>query len=119
MFTTVEGILDKICNQLENNPFGSGDSRDNNNIQNFIMKIRDLQQFRKKFTLIIDDPLSNCFIFPRGSTEENDLSGIIKEEYERTDEQNDQLGLNDMKVDNYEEDNNNKETEKEGENEKK
>ena len=56
----------------------------------------------KKFTFILDDPLSNSFIFPIG--EEKNDERLKKEEYERTFEQNEDLGINDMKVENYEED---------------
>ena len=101
MFTTVEGILDKICTTLQETPFGTGDSRNSDQINEFIMKIRDLQQLNKKFTLIIDDPLSNSFIFPLGEIEKD--TGLKKEEYDRTYEQNEELGINDMKVENYEE----------------
>ena len=111
MFTTVEGILDKICTTLQETPFGTGDSRNNEKINEFIMKIRDLQQLNKKFTLIIDDPLSNSFIFPLGEMEKD--TQLMKEEYDRTYEQNEELGINDMKVENYEKkDNENKKDEK-------
>jgi len=100
MFTTVEGIIDKICQQLIDTPFSTGDSSVVN-MNDFIMKLRDLQQMKKKFTLILDDPLSNSFIFPIG--ENTDDVKLKKEEYERTFEQNEDLGINDMKVENYEE----------------
>jgi zinc finger protein len=103
MFTTVEGIIDKICTQLLDTPFSSGDSSDNS-INNFVMKLRDLKQLNKKFTFILDDPLSNSFIFPIGEGKNDER--LKKEEYERTFEQNEDLGINDMKVENYEEDSN-------------
>ena len=95
MFTTFEGIIDKICNQMLDTPFTSGDSSVNN-LNNFIMKLRDLEQLNKKFTFILDDLLSNSFIFPiRGEKSDERLK---KEGYERTFEQNENLGINDMKV---------------------
>ena len=100
MFTTFEGIIDKICTQMLDTPFTSGDSSVNN-LNNFIMKLRDLEQLNKKFTFILDDLLSNSFIFPiRGEKSDERLK---KEGYERTFEQNENLGINDMKVENYEE----------------
>ena len=107
LFTTVEGIIEKICDQLYNTPFSTGDSSINNDINDFIKKLRQLQQLKQKFTLILDDPLSNSFIFPVGDNSENDTK-LKKEEYERTFEQNEDLGINDMKVDNYENDNDDK-----------
>jgi zinc finger protein len=62
---------------------------------------------KQKFTLIIDDPLSNSFIFPIG--EPKDDKNLIKEDYERTFEQNEEFGINDMKVENYESENDKKE----------
>ena len=115
LFTTVEGIIDKICDQLFNMPFSTGDSAFNNEINDFIKKLRELQKLKQKFTLILDDPLSNSFIFPIGDNNENDTR-LKKEEYERTFEQNEELGINDMKVENYENDNdNNKDTKEENE----
>ena len=99
LFTTVEGIIDKICDQLYNTPFSSGDSAFNTEITDFINKMRDLQKLKQKFTLVLDDPLSNSFIFPIGDNNENDVR-LKKEEYERTFEQNEELGINDMKVEN-------------------
>ena len=105
MFTTVEGVIDKICTQLLDTPFSTGDSSDNK-LNDFVMKLRDLQQLKKKFTFILDDPLSNSFIFLVGENKDNDKN-LKKEEYERTFEQNEDLGINDMKVENYEEDSKN------------
>ena len=107
LFTTVEGIIEKICDQLYNTPFSTGDSSINSDINDFIKKLRELQQLKQKFTLILDDPLSNSFIFPVGDNSENDTK-LKKEEYERTFEQNEDLGINDMKVENYENDNDDK-----------
>ena len=110
LFTTVEGIIDKICDQLYNTPFSTGDSSVNTEITDFIKKLRELQKLKQKFTLILDDPLSNSFIFPKGDNNENDPN-LKKEEYERTFEQNEDLGINDMKVENYENDNDDKKDE--------
>ena len=108
LFTTVEGIIDKICDQLYNTPFSSGDSAFNTEITDFINKMRDLQKLKQKFTLVLDDPLSNSFIFPIGDNSTENDTKLKKEEYERTFEQNEELGINDMKVENYENDNTDK-----------
>jgi zinc finger protein len=105
MYTTVEGVIDKLYENLKESPFGVGDSTINNKIQEFLNKLKDLKELKYTFTLIIDDPLDNSFIFPIGEPE-NDKR-LIKEKYERTFEQNEELGINDMKVENYENDNNN------------
>lgn len=100
IFTTIEGILDKIAQELIDMPFGIGDSAFSNKINDFVMKIRDFQQMKEKFTIILDDPLSNSFIFPVSDGKEED-SRLKKEEYTRTWEQNEEYGLNDMKTENY------------------
>lgn len=101
MFTTVEGVLDKIETNIKNMPFSQGDSNDINHLDIFCEKIRNMMKLEKPFTLIIDDCLSNSFIFPSKSSDDNDAN-LLKEEYERTWEQNEELGINDMKVENYE-----------------
>ena len=116
MFTTVEGVIDKLCTQLLDTPFTTGDSSINN-LNDFVMKLRDLQQLKKKFTFILDDPLSNSFIFPVGENKNEDKR-LKKEEYERTYEQNEDLGINDMKVENYEEDANDTKKEEDNKEEK-
>lgn len=50
----------------------------------------------RPFTFILDDPLSNCFIYNPQAPEDDPQIKI--EIYERTWEQNDDLGINDMVV---------------------
>ena len=64
VYTTVEGILDKIIEHLDaNNPFGQGDSATNKQFEIFLMKLTELKEGNKPFTIILDDPISNCFIY--------------------------------------------------------
>jgi zinc finger protein len=100
MFTTIEGILEKIESNIKNMPFSQGDSNEANLLDKFCQNIRDLTKLEKPFTIILDDPLSNSFIFPTIDSIEED-SNLEKIEYERTWEQNEELGINDMKVENY------------------
>lgn len=102
MYTTVEGVIDKLIQNIDEIPFSHGDSNEDNSLANFIQKLKNLVSERQEFTLIIDDSLSNSFIsspyFP-----ENDPR-LEKLEYERSWDQNEELGINDMKVENYGED---------------
>jgi len=114
MYTTLEGLLDKIRNKLkEGNPFYSGDSstqqHDNGGYMSttkakFDEFMRKLDELVDKqifpFTLILKDPLGNSFI---GSQMENFLEDpqIESADYERSFEENETLGLNDINVDNY------------------
>lgn len=57
----------------------------------------ELKSGKAKFTIILDDPLSNWFIYSPLAPDPDPQ--ILVEEYERTFEQNEDLGINDMKVD--------------------
>ena len=64
VYTTVEGILQKMIDQMEEiNPFGRGDSATDNDFSTFIAKIKRLASGEQAFTIILDDPLANCFIY--------------------------------------------------------
>lgn len=64
VYTTVEGLIDKVATNLEdNNPFGVGDSATNKKYMEFLKKLRDLKDNFTPFTLILDDALSSCFIY--------------------------------------------------------
>jgi len=99
MFTTVEGVLEKIHSNISEMPFSQGDSNESNHLDAFCLKIKNLLKLEKPFTLIINDPLSNSFIFSPYAPAPDPC--LVKEEYERTWEQNEDLGINDMKVENY------------------
>jgi len=100
LYTTVEGLLLKVIENLEqNNPFGKGDSKTDENFVVFIQKVKDLREGKSNFTLIIDDPADNCFIYNPFAPEDDPQIQIVA--YERTQEQNDDLGLTGMNVDNY------------------
>ncbi len=107
MFTTVEGILEKIYSGVTNIPFSMGDSTDSKKFDEFCLKIKDLTINFKPFTLIIDDPASNSFIFAKNHDNPENDKQLIVEEYDRSYEQNEDLGLNMMKTDNYEDPNKN------------
>lgn len=83
MYTTIEGILDKIITHLDDtNPFGKGDSAYNKKFMFFLDKLRELKEGDKPFTIILDDPLSNCFIYNPMAPEDDPQ--ITVEVYERT-----------------------------------
>lgn len=103
MFTTVEGLLDKLLKNIRDTPFTHGDSNENTKgFDDFVSRLEGMISDKfEPFTLIINDPASNSFIFSvNHENPENDKNMII-EEYERTWEQNEDLGINDMKTENY------------------
>lgn len=60
MYSTIEGLLVKIHDQLEqDNPFKTGDSGESRKFKELLGKIKELQGGKKKFTLVMDDGLAN------------------------------------------------------------
>ena len=57
---------------------------------------------KEEWTLILDDPAGNSYV--QNVYAPDDDPELTIENYERTFEQNDELGLNDMKTEGYEED---------------
>lgn len=54
------------------------------------------------FTIVMDDPVANSYV--QSLTAPDPDPQLEVEDYERTFEQNEDLGLNDMKTEGYEED---------------
>ncbi|XP_054164296.1 zinc finger protein ZPR1-like [Oppia nitens] len=90
-YTTVEGIAQSMENDLKkSNPFITGDSHIESikkKIELFCQKLSNLLEK----TIILDDPCGNSFI--------TNADDVVT--YERTFEQNEELGLNDIKTENY------------------
>lgn len=97
--TTIEGLITKISESLERvHGFTFGDSLDDSRKskwQDFRMRLIKLLNLEEHWTLILDDALANSFVAPATDDigEDNQLTF---EEYERSWEQNEELGLNDM-----------------------
>ncbi|OSD03048.1 zf-ZPR1-domain-containing protein [Trametes coccinea BRFM310] len=102
-FTTLEGILDQIYEELSEKVFASGDARrDKDAFEEFLKKLKAVKNVEHPFTLILDDPLANSYLQNPYAPDPDPNMTI--EMYERTWEQNEDLGLNDMKVEGYEAD---------------
>lgn len=101
-FTTVEGIIVAIKDQLSTSTALTGDSVDPQaaeRMQNFIYRLNNILDGKSKITLVLDDPAGNSYVQSLREDGLDDRLKIVK--YERTFEQNEDLGLNDMKVENY------------------
>ena len=99
-YTTLEGILQDVKAQLGAlNPFHMGDSGEAGQrgaFGQFLARLDDCIALRTPFTLVLDDALGNSFIWsdhPEGMDPRMTI-----ERYERTWEQNEELGLNDVNV---------------------
>uniref|UniRef100_A0A2P2L4N7 Zinc finger ZPR1-type domain-containing protein n=1 Tax=Rhizophora mucronata TaxID=61149 RepID=A0A2P2L4N7_RHIMU len=97
--TTVEGLITKISESLERvHGFTFGDSLDEHKKskwQEFRAKLNKLLNIEEPWTLILDDALANSFIAPATDDIKDDCQ-LTFEEYERSWEQNEELGLNDI-----------------------
>lgn len=116
-FTTVEGLLTNVRNDLHSQIFqtdrvpGGGQPReggdslasdDKTNWDNFFSGLDSAIAGEKPFTIIMTDPFASSFVQPLVDPPAPDPK-IKKEKYQRTDEEEDELGLKDMKVEGYEE----------------
>ncbi|KAJ3115671.1 hypothetical protein HDU96_000219 [Phlyctochytrium bullatum] len=104
-FTTVEGLLTQVHEELESRaaPFASGDSADMRRaaaFKNFLGRLKKAIDLEVPYTLILDDPLGNSYLQNPYAPDED--PNMIVELYDRTFEQNEELGLNDMVLEGYE-----------------
>ncbi|KAL7074211.1 hypothetical protein ACQ4LE_006484 [Meloidogyne hapla] len=103
-FTTVEGLLIAIREQLERQaPFFVGDSSTEEEKSKFKELIERMNKFAKmeeECTIVLDDPSGNSYL--QSLTAPLNDERLSKEFYTRTFDQDDDLGLNDMRVENYE-----------------
>ncbi|XP_063292617.1 zinc finger protein ZPR1 isoform X2 [Pelobates fuscus] len=104
-FTTLEGLLKDIRDLVvDKNPFTLGDSSTSERKvkrQEFGKKIDEIVEGQLKAHIILDDPAGNSYLQNVYAPEQDPEMTI--ERYERTFEQNEDLGINDMKTEGYEE----------------
>ena len=121
MYTTVEGLLLKMHDRLRDiHPIETGDSsmeqqstyagevcsaprHEYERYNEFLTQLKDTAMGQRfPFTLILVDSVSNSFVGPTcGTIQFNrmcDDEGLEIEEFERTEEQNEGLGLNDIRT---------------------
>uniref|UniRef100_A0A8R1HUH8 Zinc finger ZPR1-type domain-containing protein n=1 Tax=Caenorhabditis japonica TaxID=281687 RepID=A0A8R1HUH8_CAEJA len=102
-FTTIEGLLAATKEQLDaQSSFFMGDSaksEEKSAVTTFLEKLDDIIALRMPATIILDDPTGCSYV--QSLTAPMDDNRLSKEFYTRSYEQNDDLGINDMKVENY------------------
>eukprot|EP01111_Echinosteliopsis_oligospora_P015386 TRINITY_DN6078_c0_g1_i1.p1 TRINITY_DN6078_c0_g1~~TRINITY_DN6078_c0_g1_i1.p1 ORF type:complete len:449 (+),score=135.59 TRINITY_DN6078_c0_g1_i1:47-1393(+) len=101
-FTTIEGLLVQLIDEISKNPFMRGDSSDSAQAARYQSILSSLQKFKdgeEHFTMIVNDPLANSYIQNLYAPDPDPEMQIT--EYVRTFDQNDYLGLNDIKTENY------------------
>ncbi|KAK3677854.1 nucleolar zinc-finger protein [Recurvomyces mirabilis] len=113
-FTTVEGILTNIRKDLRSQAFGLSDGDaanvpDSDSMQSetrrswddFFNSLSEAIDGSKPFTLVLEDPLASSYV--QSFTAPEPDPAIQAEDYERTEAEKEDLGLNDMKTEGYEE----------------
>ncbi|XP_006642368.2 zinc finger protein ZPR1 [Lepisosteus oculatus] len=102
-FTTVEGLLKDVKDLIvDKNPFTCGDSSTperTKKLELFGKKIDQIIAGEMEAHIILDDPAGNSYLQNVYAPEPDPEMKI--EKYERTFEQNEELGLNDMKTEGY------------------
>lgn len=102
-FTTLEGLLKDIKDLIvSKNPFICGDSGTSDQmqkLQEFGEKIDKIIAGEMDVHVVLDDPAGNSYLQNVYAPEED--PEITTEKYTRTFEQNEDLGLNDMKTEGY------------------
>jgi zinc finger protein len=105
-FTTIEGLLRSLHEQLSmTNKFTLGDSVDKSKkgeFVEFLTKLEELADGKKNFTFIIDDPVANSFV--QNLYAPDDDPEMAYELYERSWDEDEELGIHQMKTEGYEED---------------
>ncbi|KAL4803846.1 ZPR1 zinc-finger domain-containing protein [Aspergillus unguis] len=120
-FTTVEGLLTEIRDQLKGQIYDIDDSTqsggdsmaipDKEKWARFFARLESAIKGEMKFSITLEDPMANSYV--------QDLCApaadpqMKTEDYTRTEEEEEELGLKDMKVEGYEEDEENKGKEEE------
>ncbi|KAF9354504.1 nucleolar zinc-finger protein [Mortierella sp. NVP85] len=101
-FTTVEGLLRQVHDELSSKvPHESEDQPERRRVfTKFLDKLEQVMSLEIKSTLILDDPLGNSYLQNLYAPDPDPALTI--EEYKRTFEQNESLGLNDIRLEDYE-----------------
>ena len=101
-FTTLEGLLKQVYDELKSRVFtetsDSMDPETYNRWNNFLARLQSAFTGQIEFTVIMEDPLAGSYI--QNVYAPDDDPNMTITDYDRTDEQNEDLGLNDMVVDN-------------------
>ncbi|PAV19707.1 zinc-finger ZPR1 [Pyrrhoderma noxium] len=101
-FTTLEGLLSQVYDELSDKVFANGDSatEDRKKFEEFLADLKSAIAVERPYTVILEDPLANSYLQNLYAPDPD--PNMVIEVFDRTWEQNEELGLNDMKVEGYE-----------------
>ncbi|XP_061381703.1 zinc finger protein ZPR1 isoform X2 [Danaus plexippus] len=101
-FTTVEGVLTAVKDQMrEGVGLGDAGGEAREKVERCISSIDEILEGKSTATLILDDPAGNSYVQNLSDDPTVFDDGLKVVHYERSYEQNDELGLNDMKTEGY------------------
>ncbi|CAH0730833.1 unnamed protein product, partial [Brenthis ino] len=102
-FTTAEGLVRATRDQLADAPALRGDAPAlaGDRMDEFIRKLDEVLESKCSITLVLDDPAGNSYVQNLNDDPHQYDDGLKVTRYERTFEQNEELGLNDMKTEGY------------------
>ncbi|SJX65362.1 probable ZPR1-protein binds to translation elongation factor eEF-1 [Sporisorium reilianum f. sp. reilianum] len=100
-FTTLEGLLQQVFDELSERVLMRGDSSTQAaTFEGFLGKLKSVISCELlPYTVILDDPLANSYIQNPYAPDPDEQ--VVEERYTRSYDQNEDLGLNDINVDNY------------------
>jgi zinc finger protein len=108
-FTTIEGLLTQVRDDLKSSIFGDaedgGDSAvtaEKGRWTEFFAKLDTAILGNMPFTVILEDPLAGSYVQSLSDVDGELDENLTMEEYERTAEEEGELGLTDMKTEGYE-----------------
>jgi zinc finger protein len=109
-FTTIEGILTQMRDDLHKSIFDTeagqgGDSMDLGTKEKwdaFFAQLGSAIKGEIKFTVILEDPLASSYVQSFAAPDPDGRMTV--EDYQRTDEEEEDLGLKDIKTEGYEND---------------
>lgn len=99
-FTTVEGLLRQVHDELESRVFtetsDSMEPETKDRWVKFLARLQGAVDGQIQFNIIMEDPLAASYVQNVFAPDED--PNMVIEDYERTQEQNDELGITDMKA---------------------
>jgi zinc finger protein len=107
-FTTIEGLLTQVREDLHSSIFDAADSGDSMPTSDrgrwtaFFENLDHAIAGNFKFTIVLQDPLASSYV--QSFTAPEPDPQIRAEEYERSEKEEEELGLRDIKVEGYEDD---------------
>ncbi|KAJ8704744.1 hypothetical protein PYW07_011932 [Mythimna separata] len=102
-FTTAEGLISATAAQLRDCPGALGDAPGLHRarLDRFVERVEEVLRGERAVTLVLDDPAGNSYVQSLARDPAAPDAGLKITRYTRSYEQNEELGLNDMRTEDY------------------